>query len=408
MRPETPSWIEVDGDALHDNITALRRELHPARMAMVVKADAYGHGVSATVPIAEAAGVDEFAVFSVHEASHVLDAARTRHIQIMGHVGNRWDWVAEQGIEPWIGDVALWPEAQAAAANADVPLRIHLEVETGMHRTGLIPDNVLHVIEEAADDPHVEVRGLCTHLAGAEDRRNAERIADQMACFQSVQDAIVDAGHALPLRHVASSSAALVDPELRFDMVRVGIASYGHWPTPEVRRRYHEAGKQLGLRRVMTWRSRIMAIQHVPAGDCIGYGTSYQASQDMTIAIVPVGYGDGLMRGLSNWGQVLVEGTRCPIVGPVNMNMVQIDVSHLPDVAPGNDVVLIGRQGDEEIGVHSFAETQELINYELMARISPDLPRLVVGTRGQSGAPREPGLTDIHLDPAAHADLHGH
>ncbi len=379
--PSAGSRIEIDAQALRHNIRSLKQEFAPSIMAMVVKADAYGHGVENVVPIAEEAGIDEFAVFSAHEAWHVLQANGSSRIQIMGHMDpEAHHWAAEHGLEPWVNDIADWGHCRAAAHAAGKPLRVHLEVETGMFRTGMIPENVVEVAMEAADDPLIEVRGLCTHLGGAESSSNADRIAKQLEVFHDVSDRLHDAGLEVPVKHVSSSSAALVDPSLRMDLVRVGIASYGMWPTPEVRMRYENRsdGQPLDLRRVMTWRAHVMAIQDVPSGAHVGYGMSYSTTRDTRIAIVPVGYGDGLSRGLSNAGQVLIKGKRCPIVGHVNMNMVQVDVGHVSDVECGDDAVLIGDQGDESIGIHSFAEGQEVVNYELMARLSQDIPRVVI------------------------------
>ncbi len=382
MRPPPGSWIEIDADALTHNVKALQAELAPARMVMVIKADAYGHGVDTVVPIAEAAGVREFAVFSANEASRVRDATTTSRVQVMGHVGD-WAWAAQNRVEPWLNDVAEWPRALAAAEahvkSGGAPMAIHIEVETGMHRTGLLPDNALTILTEAQQTDAIQVRGLCTHLAGAEDERNLPRIREQMATFAELTDRIKAAGIRVPLCHVASSSAAIAEPQWRLDVVRVGIAAYGMWPTPEVRARYdrNPRAAALQLRRCLTWKSRVLAIQDVPAGDFVGYGTSSQAIRDTRIAVVPVGYGDGLSRSVAHSGGLLVGGQRCPVMGPVNMNMVQLDVGHLDDVQPGDEVVLIGSQGDAEIGVHSFAESQEVVNYELMARLSRDLPRIV-------------------------------
>lgn len=381
--PPTGSRIEIDAPALRHNLQQLQDVLAPAQMAMVVKADAYGHGVERIIPIAESAGITEFAVFSAHEAWHVEQAATKARIQIMGHMDARsHEWAARHGMEPWVNDIADWEHClhAANAAKDHGPLQVHLEVETGMYRTGLVPENVLDAARQAADHDCIEIRGICTHLGGAEDHRNAERIAKQLVIFDDVLDHLRDEGLEPPIKHVASSGAALISPELRMDMVRVGIASYGMWPTPEVRMRYEAMphAKPLDLRRVMTWRAEVMAIQDVPAGAHVGYGRTYTAPRDTRIAIIPVGYGDGLSRGLSNAGQVLVGGTRCPIVGHVNMNMVQVDVGHLDGVECGDEAVLIGQQGGEEIGIHSFAEGQEVVNYELMSRLSQDIPRVVI------------------------------
>ncbi|MGB1585981.1 MAG: alanine racemase [Thermoplasmatota archaeon] len=368
------SRIDIDADALSWNLQQLRSEMAPTPLIMVVKANAYGHGVDPIVPLAMDAGQQEFAVFSLDEAKRLLAVAPQARVQVMGHIGWHWEEAARLGVEPWLADIAQWPMAQAAAAKHG--LRIHVEVETGMHRTGLTPENALEVLRDPAG---VEIVGLCTHLAGAEDPRNAERVDAQLAKFDELRNTLIAEGIDVPPCHVASSSAALVRPDLRMDGVRVGIACYGMWPTPDVAHQYQQQSNDpIALRRVMTWRSSVMAIQDVPAGDCVGYGLSACMTQDTSIAVVPVGYGNGLTRNLSNNGFLLVHGRRCPIVGPVNMNMVQIDVSHLESVEPGDEVVLVGAQGEEAIGIHSFSESQEVVNYEFMARLDKDIPRMAM------------------------------
>lgn len=379
--PGTGSWIEVDAAAIRDNITGLCKEISPSRLCFVVKADAYGHGVETVIPEAEDVGLREFAVFSSHEAWHVL-----RHsdggsaIQVMGHSApDAIAWEAENGIEPWINDEADWQWCLDALRDlTDVPLRIHLEIETGMHRTGLTPHNAMRIAKAVRDLPNVEVRGVCTHLAGAEDPANHARIARQVAVFHETVEALPLPQR--PLRHISSSSAALLMPECRLDMVRSGIACYGLWPTPEVRARYvpRDPDDPLTLRRALSWKTRVMATEHVAAGEYIGYGLAYRAPRDTTIATLPVGYGDGFSRSLSNAGRVLIGGQPCPIVGQVNMNMVQVDVGHLDNVSPGDVAVLIGEQGGHMIGIHSFSESQTIVNYELMARLSQDIPRQII------------------------------
>lgn len=378
--PETGSWIEVDASNIRFNLRGLMKEVAPARLCFVVKADAYGHGVETVVPAAESAGVEDFAVFSSHEAWHVLRASSGRsRIQIMGHMAAQdMRWAARHGLEPWINDEADWAACEGATLGRN-PLRVHIEVETGMHRTGLLPETAVEVAKQATDADDIELAGICTHLAGAEDSRNSDRIGDQLETFRRTCDAIEEAGIPLPPRHVASSSAALVLPECRMDLVRVGIAGYGNWPTPEVKQRYkaRDERRPLELRRALAWKTRIMATQQVPAGSFVGYGKAYCTPRDTTIAILPVGYGDGFSRSLSNAGQVLIGGMRCPIVGQINMNTLQVDIGDM-DVGPGEVAVLIGTQGSEAIGVHSFAEAQETVNYELMARLSQDIPRYTV------------------------------
>ena len=177
---------------------------------------------------------------------------------------------------------------------------------------------------------------------------------------------------------MASSAAALLDEDARLDLCRVGIASYGLWPSREVHNTMQRRGTDLVLRNVLAWKSRIVACKDVDDGDYVGYGNAYEAEGDTRVAVVGVGYGDGFARALSNQGHVLIRGRRASIVGNVNMNMVQCHIGHIPDACTGDEVVLVGRQEDREISVSSFADFNAVVNYELMARLSHEIPRIVV------------------------------
>lgn len=182
-------------------------------------------------------------------------------------------------------------------------------------------------------------------------------------------------------RHISSSAAALSFPEARYEMVRVGVSQYGFWPSPDVY--YHhlnEVGKTSdnGLKRLFTWKTDIMELRHVEEGEFIGYGTSYQAVSKMRIAVLPLGYSNGYPRGLSNRGQVLIRGKKARITGLINMNLFMVDVSHIPDVEVGDEVVLVGRQVNNTINVASFTQTTKLQNQEMMSRLPAAIPRVVV------------------------------
>lgn len=379
-QPVPGTWIEINRQALRQNLTALQERFAPAELCMVVKGNAYGHGYDAIVPLAEEAGIRDFAVFSGREAAGFLNASDGRStLQVMGHVDHRnLPWMVRRNMQPWLNDLDDWEALVKILDECEQEVRVHIEVETGMNRTGLPPAQAFEIAETIHDDPRLVLEGVCTHLAGAEDGRNKKRIERQRTVFREFLDALEARGIRPNKRHMASSAGALRDPDTHMDMVRVGIAAYGLWPSPEIYRRNQEQDDPLELRPVLRWRSQVMAVKHVSDGDYVGYGATYQAEGPIKIAVVPVGYADGFARDLSNRGHVLIGGKRCSIIGNVNMNMIQAHVSHVPDLECGQEVILIGSQGDESISVASFSDFNNVVNYELMSRLSWEIPRFIV------------------------------
>jgi alanine racemase len=379
----TGSWIEISRSALEHNHRFLRRHLAPARIAWVVKGNAYGHGIERVVPLAEDAGADYFAVFSAREAQRVLDTA-TRHprVMIMGQIeDDELAWAVERGVECYVFDPERLVHFLDAARAIGRPARLHLEVETGMNRTGLTRPQLRDALRHLeAERRHAELVGLCTHYAGAESVSNYLRVQRQFKAFERYHKRLDDAGWSFEFRHTACSAAAMRYPRSRMDLVRIGILQYGFFPSREVYIEYRQKHKATEdpLRRLIAWKCRVMDVKTVKAGEFVGYGTSYLANDTMRVASVPVGYAQGYARGLSNVGRVLVRGQRVPVVGTVNMNMMMIDVSGVAGVERGDEVVLIGRQGDQEISVASFGEFSDLLNYELLTRLPEDIPRRVV------------------------------
>lgn len=383
------SRIELSQSALQHNLRFLKGVIGPAcELSIVVKSNAYGHGIGVFIPLAERCGVGRFAVFSAGEAWEAWRArSRDSQIQIMGDVdGEALDWAIEAGVSFHVFSLDRMRAAARAAERVGRPALVHLELETGMNRLGLDPDalpEVLAILREEKE--HLLLQGTCTHLAGAESITNHVRVTDQMGRFVAGCDRLAEAGVAPGLRHVSSSAASFCYPQARLDLVRVGIAAYGFWPSQEVRMRWvmdrvlNPAQSPVDpLRRILSWKSRVMSVKQVGTGEFIGYGTSFLATNPRRIAIVPVGYGDGFARSLSNRGRVLIRGRHCPVIGTVNMNMVTVDASGLDGLAPGEEVVLIGRQKRREISVASFSDLAEDLNYEVLLRLPTSTPRVVV------------------------------
>ncbi len=379
----SPTTISISRSALRNNIDLLRKQLDGARLCSVVKGNAYGHGLDPFTPMAMELGVDYFGVYSADEALHVVEQLdKCPDLFIMGMVeGDGLEWAIENGVECCIHDADRLEQALKYASKLNRKARLHIEVETGMHRTGFDHKSLPAAIERLiAHQEQVELSGLFTHFAGAESMANDERVTAQIARFQSAQDQFDRAGLKPRYAHQACSAAMMNFPHTVGPMARIGIMQYGFWPNQETWFRYSASnGVDVDpLKRIIAWQSRIMAITEVLAGEHIGYGSSCEAVQDMRIAVVPVGYSHGFSRGLSNFGKVLVRGQKAPVTGIVNMNAISVDVTHIEGVEKGDEVVLIGEQGEQCITVSSFSEMSEVLNYELLTRLPASIPRTLI------------------------------
>ena len=379
----SPTTITISRSALRNNIAFLRKSLNGARLCSVVKGNAYGHGLDPFIPAAMEEGVDYFGVYSADEAWHVMESLKKcPDLFIMGMVeGDGLAWAIENGVECCIHDADRLDQALKLATKLKRKARLHIEVETGMHRTGFERKALSAAIERLkAHREEVELIGLFTHFAGAESMVNDERVRQQMAHFDTAREQFDRAGLQPRYAHQACSAAVMNFPHTVGPMARIGIMQYGFWPNQETWFRY-SASKKVDrdpLKRIIGWQSCIMAITHVKAGESIGYGSSCQAALDMRIAVVPVGYSHGFARSLSNFGKVLVRGQQATVVGIVNMNAISVDVTHIEGVDKGDEVVLIGEQGEQRISVSSFSEMSEVLNYELLTRLPANIPRTVI------------------------------
>ncbi|MCB2199997.1 alanine racemase [bacterium] len=383
------SSIEISRSALSKNLRFLRKYIgKETEICSVVKGNAYGHGIDVFVPLAEELGIRWFAVFSADEALVALHArGEQSEIMIMGAVdADQLPWVIENRISFYIFGLRRLRAAIETAKELNMPARIHLELETGLNRMGLFDENLEEAVELIKQNHEsVEVVGVCTHLAGAESVSNYVRIQKQIEIFNETTAWLKMQGVDYQIRHTASSAATFTYPETRMEMVRVGIAQFGFWPSRETKMHYflqqgEDSKKKMRdpLKRVVSWKSRVMNVKEVPPGEFVSYGTSYMTTRRQRIASVPVGYYHGFVRGLSNLGHVLVRGRRAQVVGKVNMNMMMIDTTDIGGVEVGDEVVIIGKQGKQEISVAAFSDIARVLNYEALVRIPTEIPRTVV------------------------------
>lgn len=370
---------EIDLGAVAHNVRELRR-ITSSQLMIAVKANGYGHGAVQIAQTAIANGADSLAVARVEEGLELRKAGIGAPILIFGYTAAHWaeTLLAEQ-LVPTIISLQNARDLSAAATSKKVRIPIHINIDTGMGRLG-IPCDELRMdgdggaIREILDVdrlPGLAVKGLYTHFAAA-DHTDKTYTNQQFDRFLGLTAALESHGMALPLLHAANSGAIIDMPQTHLDLVRAGISVYGLYPSREVAR------DRIALRPALELKSTIIHLKHVPAGTKISYGCTYETSAPTTIAAIPTGYGDGYNRRLSNGAFVLVHGQRAPLVGRVCMDLSMVDVGRMDDVAVGDEVVLIGRQGDAFISTDEVADWLGTINYEVVTALTQRVSRVYI------------------------------
>ncbi len=377
------SHIELSRSALKTNISFIKNMLGETTFSSVVKGNAYGHGVSHFCPLLYENGIRHFSVFSANEALDVFNALpKDISIMIMGHIDNdQIEWAIKNGIEFYVFEEDRLQKAIETARKLKIPALIHLEIETGMNRSGFSIRKLkylLKILEE--NKAYLQLMGICSHLAGAESITNYKRIKDQYERFTKVQKGLREVDWLNIKYHLACSAASIQYPKTRMDLARIGILQYGFFPSNEVLVQYLTKNKshENPLKRVISWKTTVMDVKEVKAGEFVGYGTSFFTSAKSKIALIPVGYSHGFSRSLSNHGKVLIRGQRFDVVGTVNMNMMAVDITQAESIEKGEEVVLIGKQGDLDISVSSFSDYSNLLNYELLTRLPAYITRKII------------------------------
>jgi alanine racemase len=360
-----PTWVEVDLAAIRHNVATLAPP--GAELMAVVKANGYGHGDVQVARAALDAGATWVAVALVEEGLRLRAAGIEAPVLVLSELPADAERTAlDAKLTPML--CTTQGLAGLSAAVSDTTVGVHVKVDTGMHRYGVQPEMTVDFVERVAASG-IRLEALWTHFASSSEDEKLTR--GQLERFLSVVDDVRDAGHRPRLLHAANSGATILYPESHLDLVRVGIAIYGLAPAPGV-------GAGIGLRPALTWRSIVAMATRLPAGEGISYGHRYRLQRDATVATVPVGYGDGYPRVLSSNADVVIRGRRCRVAGSVTMDHLMVDCGDLP-VEPGDEVVLLGRQGDETVSAAELAELAGTIPYEIVTRIGERVPREHVG-----------------------------
>ena len=374
-------WVEIDRSALTHNIRQFRRLIGKKRKFLAtVKANAYGHGMLEVSQTAVAAGADWLGVQSLEEGVLLREKGFTCPILVLGYVP--FEGLKEAVVHELRLTVYNF-ETLDRLAQACRQLRrkanLHLKIETGTYRQGITEEDVLSFARKAREFPELVLEGISSHFANIEDTTDHSYAQNQLDTFKKVLRMLEKNKIEILLKHMSCSASAILFPDTYFDMVRAGISIYGLWPSKETflscRLRNREP---LLLRPVLSWKTRVAQVKKVPRGAFIGYGCTYRASRETTLAVIPVGYYDGYDRRLSNSSYVLVKGKRAPLRGRVCMDFILADVTDIPGVEVEEEVVLLGKDGEESITANDLASLVGTINYEIVARINPLIPRIVI------------------------------
>jgi len=359
-----PTRAEVLLDAIGHNLQVVRDAAQGRKVLAVVKADAYGHGVVPVAQRLQADGVDGFGVALAEEGIELREAGIDRAILVLNGIsGGAHRDIIEAGLTPVLYEIS---EASAFdAVSGERAVDVHLKVDTGMGRLGVPLDKLSEFLRELRRFPSIRIAGLMTHLSTAD--ADPEYVREQMSGFALAQGLVRRFGHEPAVLHAANSAACFRHPETHFDWVRPGLALYGYPGADAI---------DAPLRPAMRWRTEVLRVRMLGPGDSAGYGRSFRATADTLLATIPVGYGDGLLRAASNRGHVLIRGARCPIVGNIAMDLTTVDVSGVPDVAIGDEALLLGEQNGAALDACDLAAAAGTIPYEVLTNVSRRVPRV--------------------------------
>ncbi|MGQ9485177.1 MAG: alanine racemase [Desulfosoma sp.] len=368
------NWVEIDLAALRHNFSQVRQRVgSQVAILAVVKSDAYGHGMLPVARELAEAGAEFFGVSKCWEALKLRSAGIQQPILVLAgmEVEDALAVVAHD-LRPAVYRLDHCRLLERAAQHAGKQARIHLKLDTGMGRLGIPLPDLGPFLDQLAGLKHVQVEGVFSHLATSDESDKAFS-QEQLARFRSALQMLHDRSISFTYAHIANSGAVMDIPEAHYQLVRPGIMLYGSLPSKDIL-------SPAPLRPVMALKTKILQVKWVPAGHSIGYGRAFVCSRPTRIATIAVGYDDGYPRVLSNRGEALVHGVRVPIVGRVSMNLVTLDVTHVPQASPDDEVVLLGTQGTERISAEEIAQKAHTISYEIYCAIGKNPQRIFLNS----------------------------
>lgn len=368
-----PVWVEINLDSLRFNLRQLKKDLSIETMIMaVVKADAYGHGVEPVTKVLVEEGVDRLGVALPEEGVQLREAGFRLPIHVLGELmPEQYELMIEHDLVPTIAKKETLDALNKVAETRGISKKIHIKLDTGMGRIGLNTEEAVDFIKYAKDLKNIEIEGLMTHFASA-DEEDKEYTYYQWEKFNYVIRELEEIGIEIPIKHAGNSATVIDLLEFQLNMVRPGIALYGLPPSSEVR--------TVELKPVLSWKARVDFLKEVPPGAGISYGLTFFTERKSKIATIPLGYADGYSRLLSNKAYVLINGQKAPIRGRICMDQFMIDVTDIPGVKVGDELVLIGNQEGETITATELADIIGTINYEVLCNISQRVPRRYISS----------------------------
>lgn len=367
--PTRAVWAQVDLAAIAHNIGEIKQQLQGrSKLCAVIKADAYGHGTAAVAKAAVQAGADYLAVAILNEALALRNAGFKEPVLVLGYTPpEQAEYVVDQNIVQTVFTLSAAEALSQAAVRQHKTVRVHLKIDTGMGRIGVLPEEAAAMAGAIRALPNIEIEGAFSHFA-ASDTADASFAQLQLARFKQALAAIEAAGITIPIRHMANSAAILTLPESHMDMVRAGVILYGLWPSNEVE-------KTIDLRPALQLKARVAYVKRVAPHCPISYGCAFVTERESVIATLPIGYADGYTRRLSGKAYVVVRGQRAPVVGKICMDQCMVDVTDIEGVQEGDEAILFG---SADIPVDEVAALLETINYEIICMVGSRIPRIYV------------------------------
>ncbi|EMY78699.1 alanine racemase [Leptospira weilii serovar Ranarum str. ICFT] len=376
MKEIASSWVEISKRSFSNNLNSFRSILR-SELTAILKSNAYGHGIVPMIKLCIEEGVSRIGVNSIEEAQLVRKIDSNIPVLIMGEIQNpeeQKDTLSDPNF--WI--VFSRPQTARILSSFKPAPKLHLKIDTGMGRLGNRGETLKHTLGELKE-AGISLDGICTHFASTEDVLEHKYSLMQIQNFEEAVSLAESFGYKNLIRHACASASAMLFSHAHFETVRIGISLYGLWPSIQTRLSLNLTGnKNFRLSPILSWKTRIVHVQNHPANSYIGYGSTFQTSYPTKVAIVPVGYYEGLDRKLSSNGDMLVLGKRARIIGRICMNMTMLDVTHVPGADVGSIVTIIGRDGEESVTADDIADRTHTINYETITRISESIPRIVV------------------------------
>ncbi|WP_028317340.1 alanine racemase [Desulfobulbus elongatus] len=367
--------VEISRSALIHNFEICRQRADGAVLMPLVKADGYGHGMIECARIFAEQGAAAFGVAEAVEGVRLREAGITQPVLVLvGVVPQTLPDIVAARLTPVVTDASILPELSRLAGAKGIEIGVHLKLDAGMGRQGVLPAGFVDLVQAVHGSAHLRLDGVMAHLPLADDRQSANS-DEVLRTFLKTTAALADCGHGTCCLHLANSGGLFYVAGARLDMVRPGIALYGYYPDGAAGA---AAASSPRLRPAMRYLTHIIQVRHVPAGSGLGYAHLFTTVRPSTIAVLPVGYANGYLRTLTNRAEVLVGGRRAPVVGRISMNLTLVDVTDLPEPKVGDEVVLLGRQGQEEIGADEIAGWMDTISYEVLCLFGQLNPRVMV------------------------------